>query len=290
MAEDWKARIGSEFPSAIDTPQRGTLWHYTDAAGLMGILGSRAVWATHYAHLNDTSELKFGEALVAKTLESLIERESGRAHAFARKAYERWSHDPLSGDLFVASFCADSGNTLSQWRGYGHFGAGYSVGFRTLGDRHNLLELRYLGPHDHDVEAESVVRRLVERGTQLCDAHPDEAAAIEEAILNRIYFGLGLLAIRSKDRAFAEEHEWRLIFVAGSRGPAPRYRPTPRGIVPYAPLRLAPRGARLDIEAIYVGPSNNSSASVGAVVSYLTSLGYENASELVRPSGIPFRG
>jgi len=33
------------------------LWHYTDAAGLSGILTSGKIRATHVAHLNDPTEI-----------------------------------------------------------------------------------------------------------------------------------------------------------------------------------------------------------------------------------------
>ena len=34
-----------------------TVYHYTDAAGLIGILKNRQIWATHVTYLNDASEL-----------------------------------------------------------------------------------------------------------------------------------------------------------------------------------------------------------------------------------------
>jgi hypothetical protein len=35
------------------------LFHYTDANGLLGILRSRSLWATHFQSLNDTSEMHY---------------------------------------------------------------------------------------------------------------------------------------------------------------------------------------------------------------------------------------
>src|SRR3954447_7176655 len=36
-----------------------TLYHYTDATGLLGVITSGTVWATHYEYLNDASEFKY---------------------------------------------------------------------------------------------------------------------------------------------------------------------------------------------------------------------------------------
>lgn len=34
------------------------LFHYTNSAGLSGIIQSQTLWATHYAYLNDAEEVK----------------------------------------------------------------------------------------------------------------------------------------------------------------------------------------------------------------------------------------
>ena len=34
------------------------LFHYTNAAGLAGIIKNQTLWATHYAYLNDSEEIK----------------------------------------------------------------------------------------------------------------------------------------------------------------------------------------------------------------------------------------
>lgn len=34
------------------------LFHYTNAEGLIGIIESQSIWATHYAYLNDSEEIR----------------------------------------------------------------------------------------------------------------------------------------------------------------------------------------------------------------------------------------
>ena len=36
------------------------LFHYTNSAGLPGILRSRSLWATHFQSLNDPTEMRYG--------------------------------------------------------------------------------------------------------------------------------------------------------------------------------------------------------------------------------------
>src|SRR5579864_2371060 len=46
----------------------GTVYHYTAAAGLRGILMGRVMWATNFSFLNDPSELSYGQDLVLRVL------------------------------------------------------------------------------------------------------------------------------------------------------------------------------------------------------------------------------
>src|SRR5437868_10408340 len=39
-------------------PRPSTLFHYTDGAGLLGIVKGREVWATHTQYLNDQDEFR----------------------------------------------------------------------------------------------------------------------------------------------------------------------------------------------------------------------------------------
>src|SRR6187551_2383731 len=48
----------------VDEVPGGPLFHYTDGAGLLGIIRERQIWATHYAHVNDVEELVAGERIV----------------------------------------------------------------------------------------------------------------------------------------------------------------------------------------------------------------------------------
>lgn len=39
-------------------------WHYASTAGLLGILSSSSLWASHAATLNDSTEIRYGMDLV----------------------------------------------------------------------------------------------------------------------------------------------------------------------------------------------------------------------------------
>ncbi|WP_341514536.1 DUF2971 domain-containing protein (plasmid) [Rhodococcus qingshengii] len=149
---------------SASTRGANVLYHYTDAAGLHGILKSSTIWATDSRHLNDTDEIAFSAGAVAAEIRRLAEglpdltaaeiaecadyfesRKNGQMPAGPYLAPRRdalWAVanqlDSLDGlgaftgesraSTFVACF-SELGDSLSQWMGYGNSGGGYAIGF-----------------------------------------------------------------------------------------------------------------------------------------------------------------
>lgn len=134
------------------------LFHYTNATGLVGIIQSQTLWATHYAYLNDSEEielfLKHGLRnplrevtkkceLVAqdKSKQSLINQEEGEEKIIDQ--YIEITIDILMNknlaEPYITSFCSTKNKDeqikehglLSQWRGYSREG-GYAIVFDTV--------------------------------------------------------------------------------------------------------------------------------------------------------------
>lgn len=133
-------------PTEIEHPE---LFHYTNFAGLEGILNSQSLWATHYLSLNDSTEIKlFADKLkqilapVARNLYiSMVV--DGRIKIGSVREYggieEVSKHDAksfvdaclksLDDQIYLVSFCGTSRDSyvrqnglLSQWRAYGKEG------------------------------------------------------------------------------------------------------------------------------------------------------------------------
>ncbi|MCR9246015.1 MAG: DUF2971 domain-containing protein [bacterium] len=84
------------------------LYHYTDWAGLQGIVQSGTLWATHYADLNDSAETSYSVKLL-----------------------NRLTDDPanqVERDWYALSLTEES-DLLSQWRAYSKGGSGFCIGF-----------------------------------------------------------------------------------------------------------------------------------------------------------------
>src|SRR5215207_4115315 len=104
-----------------------TLFHYTSATGLFGVLESGNIWATKIQYLNDNSELQLAF--------DYIRAEIRRQRKGVGKTRDKDFTDMLftldttaNTNVGVASF-TEMGDQLSQWRGYCEIGKGYSIGF-----------------------------------------------------------------------------------------------------------------------------------------------------------------
>ncbi len=135
------------------------LYHYTDWRGLLGILDSQSLWATHFRLLNDYSELRlFLETKLPDILYPLALKESRKfleENPDRKDQFEQEGHvlelvvqkevskiiqilyDSFEEQIYITSFCGEAedeeinkNGLLSQWRGYGQ-GGGFALVFDT---------------------------------------------------------------------------------------------------------------------------------------------------------------
>ncbi|OAI12938.1 hypothetical protein A1359_01350 [Methylomonas lenta] len=142
-----------------------TIWHYTNEAGLYGILGkegNQSIWATHYKFLNDYTEVfLFKRTLIEllkpevvyylnsvsknnKHYQEIIEKNGGieliAEHEVTTLVEGKYNalFEAIGAEIYVFSFCAvtddyvKNNGLLSQWRGYGGDG-GYAIEFDSVG-------------------------------------------------------------------------------------------------------------------------------------------------------------
>lgn len=289
---------GIKLVTSEDVPE--TLWHYTDADGLFGILTKGRLWATDVSHLNDPSEVRHGEAVALRVAQTLLEvTDDPHARLAVQGFIDEWPIESAaaSQDVFVASFCDDEGDRLSQWRGYGAGGAGYSIGLRNLGKLTSkfsamVFKVRY----DSTINADSLSRDFLAIA-EVLKQYTDDPQSLPEAIATAtatMRLHALLFALKTKHAGFSEENEWRIVAFPSGSGKKSKvssvlFRPSRRGIIPYVTMPCTGEDGRVPLAKIYVGPSHNSEASVQAVRGLLDKLKYPNPELLVDKSAIPYR-
>lgn len=112
-----------------------SLYHYTDAHGLMGIIQQRALWATDMGFLNDSKEMFAGISLIERRCAEILAANSQRDDKVVRATrglYQympRFIYDNLTmRDIYVVSFSRAHDN-LRQWMAYCPKNAGYAIEF-----------------------------------------------------------------------------------------------------------------------------------------------------------------
>lgn len=292
--------------TATEPPIRGTIsafgagqsykadvWHYTDSAGLVGILTSSTptpppqlvpgsppipvypngtLRATAATQLNDFSELQYGAQRILDWFSADGNATSGtlREHVPIRIVLNDLLKQVADNPAYVC--CASTTrDSLEHWRGYAGEG-GYALKLEafetyTLIGRPSVdtgfmvapewVQVRYK-PAEQDELIRSVFEMLLNPKKQMGQIvnSSDQAAAV---VVVRAYLA-GLAAVL-KHPSFVKEDEVRLI-VQRPEGVRPEFRPSRRGPVPYLTLGRAPFGnaqsptvfTPLPVGEVLVGP------------------------------------
>jgi hypothetical protein len=290
----WIARIAR--------PPDDKLFHYTNADGLIGILRSRVFWGTDITHLNDSSELEYGMELVRRQLDEAARRRAkGKVAALLAAARENF-HSFGGGLLtaYVSCFC-QNGDLLSQWRGYGDSGGGYTIGIRpcrkggtaTPEPKISLRRVIYEPVEQLKLINESIAQLEAFADYAFADGSPLDWNEVGKQLTSFFRQEVGDYLWCFKNNAFSEEQEWRFLYLTGPADPAPRsthFRPRPSGIVPYVELdlfNLRNADIFLDVCEIICGPTLDPDRSARTVQTLLRSLKYESVD--VKPSRVPLR-
>ena len=277
-----------------------SLFHYTDANGLYGILNSNTLWATNIRFMNDYSEGSFGIRQVAHAITSL--RGNLESRLFDPEPLDRdieelesWMDSgPLSleNSGYYACCLTSKGDQLSQWRGYASNGFCIEFDYMALEDSLDtspeipeLVEVLY---RDED-EIEDL---YLEVGDILygvdypnkADSDENDASYIYDndermSALITAHNELMRQALARKHSAFSEERETRLLI----SDPEPLFRPSNTlGLIPYAEFALPDNVIR----SVRVGPNAQADRQAAALELFRRSTGSKWE---IYQSSIPFR-
>jgi hypothetical protein len=227
----------------------GQVWHYTDLAGLVGIVESDALWATSLASLNDTSELEYGLSIIRAVWASCVRTAlPDRAVELIDLALRDVPTGVEPSKVFVFSASKDS-DLLNQWAHYGGAG-GFALGISTtrkfeVQGREPFEQVESLPILDgwravlYDRESqEEHARMLLQNALQRFNTSFsgqgfDDAAATERIMLNTH-------AAFWKHPAFFGEQEVRYV-TALPLDSRPKFRVSGSRLIPY--VVLVPREA-----------------------------------------------
>lgn len=269
-----------------------TVYHYTSLEGFMGIVGSRSVWMTEFAYLNDRREIRYGLDLL---LDEVSAMSDGETTEQVRNLLSAWK-EKLSAStnrVCMTSFSADD-DSLSQWRAYGPIAVGFPVHPLSL----HVSDGRFQHvEYDPDLQAK-LARVYVHHLVSAFEADISEGRLENAPDLYHKSDRLLELAVFFKHPAFKSENEYRLAYIdypevldaVGLESPRRSFRAVRGRLVPYVPSTQVHNSDQhpfpLEISEVVLGPESDELLDQG-VREFLNEHGLKGVT--VRRSTVPLR-
>lgn len=267
------------------------IYHYTDVAGLKGIIENNCLWATNLSYVNDSRELALGINTYRDVCKKLLEKE--KKNKLFKKIVSSFLdclNQKYISNRYACAFTSN-GDQLSQWRGYGLNGLGYAIGFESEELIKNLTPQADPSRVIYDVEAQVkyVEKHITDLVSGFLKRLPEERISKKQTI-NKIVKVLEeeteWSVLSFKHKGFEEESESRLhlayenidrVLVMEKKGI----------LVPYVELR-AKNKKKLPIRKITIGPTADFDRAWKGVSFLLEKNGFKGVE--VSKSQIPFKG
>lgn len=301
----WAEDKRQQFEGDIDQPA----YHYTDAAGLTGILESNEVWLTDTAHLNDPSEFTICRRIADDALREEIDQADAPTAYFCQSMLPGLERAQKAFPMFVGSFSKIS-DDLGQWRAYANNGRGFCIGISKRVFAHtdindNPLKNPVVIQMSYDLSrAEDELRECIR---QAINATKDpqvracwqKSSEVGKNFLIRLPVELAkqicFYCVCFKHPAYSAEDEVRLLLINEAEKLLPFVKTRQRSdeIVPYIPYQCSPALREEGIVyLVRLGPAAPASAEDG-LIQLLNANGYPMAggttSVPIDRSEIPYR-
>jgi len=298
--------LASQFVRELETePPPPILYHYTDDAGLKGILESGTLRLTDVSNLNDPSELNHGFSHAVEIINRRAAAGPLESKIFAQQ-FERFLIDggiDTVAHYFVGCFSA-AGDELGQWRAYADNGRGFALAFDTV-----LLEDAFVKASGSPTADGSTFRVVYDGATaawmhtQIIDAmfhlislpgarrlKSKTLHGYMDKLLTLTWVHCLRTALFFKHEAYKNEVEYRFHQLhAGPPHPAPevKYRTRPYELVRYREFDWRANAAAA-LKKVVVGPAADKTKGALFVKECLHAYHHGPSVELTA-SAIPYR-
>jgi Protein of unknown function (DUF2971) len=278
--EPWWDALRVELAAIISESPPIIIYHYTDINGLLGMIVTGKIWATHVSRLNDSSEYHHGIKVVADCVRNAMP-------ASSKPLVDKILSELKRVETYVASYSTKH-DLLSQWRSYSGGKVGYCFGLATdgiatLDDSTPLLEPVIY----KDSLAQQVISRMVNRVDEYLQNSQFGEAEVG-FLLGMVGGILANLACTIKHPKFEEENEYRQFYQPGATSLQleKKFRNGRFGLTPYVEVPFKEEG-RLPLRSVTIGPCQDAELEMYTVKTLLEKYSYTNVEVLV--SEIPLR-
>ncbi len=294
------------FIKAVEAKKPPTvLYHYTNDAGLAGVIESGKLWFSDIFALNDPSELRHGLRIAIDLLKARAKATRTEIATFA-SMFERFDLDggiEKAGHFFICCFSAD-GDDLGQWRAYADNGRGFNLEFdrRALEDaftrrngkpiqRHSTFPVTY-----DDKKLRRIQKALVDlldplislpRTTRI-SGDPLSAYMMELLVYHALHVIRAIMFFKHEAYKNEKEYRFQQLFRRDKPVPGVKYRRRGTTLVRYREFdwrKYAPGS----LTRIVIGPAADRTKSARFAQDYLAAFHPNPDSVEIRFSKIPYR-
>lgn len=283
-----------------------TLYHYTSQAGLIGMLNTKAIWASKIHYLNDSREFALALDIARQELNNRIKVASQADHHHLQVM---WDSIFTIEEINTCVCCfSELGDSLSQWRGYGGGKAGFSVGFSQEWFKRSthLTRLSLSRCVYEPEEQQELIRGTIDTFLETnADADPEywrrnqgygishrppDTPSLSSYAWRDFPARLARIAPLIKDKSFEDEKEWRLV-AENLLVFELDHRPGESMLIPYYNIPIGDDKTFDSIREIIVGPTPHPELSKASVrsLAWTTGLVNNHNNIITRTTNIPFR-
>ncbi len=278
--DQWWETVRAELAAIISESPPRIIYHYTDIDGLLGMILTGKIWATHVSRLNDSSEYHHGISIVPDCVRNSMP-------TLSKPLVEKLLSEFKRVETYVASYSTKH-DLLSQWRSYSGGKVGYCLGLATNGIATLDGSTPLLEPVIYkDSLAQQVISKMVNRVDEYLQSN--KFGDVEVGFLLGMVGGtLANLACMIKHPKFEEENEYRQFYRPGATSLQleQNFRNGRFGLTPYVEVPFIEEG-RLPLRSVTIGPCQDADLEIYIVKTLLEKHSYLNVEILV--SEIPLR-
>ncbi|BBH24142.1 hypothetical protein Back11_54870 [Paenibacillus baekrokdamisoli] len=179
----------------LDQIESGTLYHYTSASGLLGIISNECLWVSKSNYLNDISETKYINELIVDAGRELNLSSNVMYMIMSEKAYiEYGSNGDVNGQNYYILSLTVNPDSLTLWSNYSSY-YGYNIGFEG-GALREILEKSPMNVdgrviYDRDAQIELIRKEIEKYRVEIDDFIVDESEENRE----KLKIGIDILVV-----------------------------------------------------------------------------------------------
>jgi hypothetical protein len=186
-----------ELIEAFSEPYNGTIYHYTSADGVSGIIDNHEIWMSNAAFTNDTMEL-----IMLQNAQTIFKNNDFTNDSVKNEWNEITERQSLSVNksmnYYMASFSRKK-DMREQWRAYGNFCIGFDARKLDVRRKVSLYSCLYT---KKDIRRWILNKEKIDEWKGLTSDNEKMAAA---------YYLLYVASMKYKNEHFKSEKEFRLI-------------------------------------------------------------------------------